>query len=42
MSDFKQIYAMQAEQYERLIAREEVDGSFLKALQAIHPLGYGR
>jgi ubiquinone/menaquinone biosynthesis C-methylase UbiE len=38
MTDFKQIYATQPEQYERLVAREDVDGNILKALQAIRPL----
>lgn len=38
MTDFKQIYAAQAEQYERLVAREDVDGNILKALLSIHPL----
>jgi ubiquinone/menaquinone biosynthesis C-methylase UbiE len=36
--EFKQIYEVQAEQYERLVAREDVAGNILKALQAIHPL----
>ncbi len=38
MTDFKQIYAAHAEQYERLVAREDVDGNILKVLQAIHSL----
>jgi len=38
MTDFKQVYATQAEQYERLVAREDVDGNILKALRAIRPL----
>lgn len=38
MTDFKQIYATQAEQYERLVAREDVEGNILKALQSIYPL----
>lgn len=38
MTDFKQIYAQQAEQYERLVAREDVEGNILKALQNIYPL----
>ncbi|HRQ37937.1 MAG TPA: class I SAM-dependent methyltransferase [Chloroflexota bacterium] len=38
MTDFKQIYAHQPAQYERLVAREDVDGNILKALQAIRPL----
>lgn len=38
MTDFKQIYAAQAGQYERLVAREDVDGNVLKAVQSIYPL----
>jgi ubiquinone/menaquinone biosynthesis C-methylase UbiE len=35
--DFKQIYARQAGQYERLVAREDAAGNILKALQAMRP-----
>ncbi|GIK57202.1 MAG: class I SAM-dependent methyltransferase [Chloroflexi bacterium] len=38
MTDFKEIYATQAERYERLVMREDVDSNLLKALQTIHPL----
>ncbi len=38
MTDFKEIYATQAEQYERLVAREDVEGNILKVLQSIYPL----
>lgn len=38
MTDFKEIYAAQAEQYERLVVREDVEGNILKALQSIYPL----
>lgn len=37
MTDFKTIYAEQAEQYGRLVAREDVDGHILPALDAIRP-----
>lgn len=35
MTDFKTIYATQAEQYERLVAREDAEGNILKAIEAI-------
>lgn len=37
MSDFKAIYAQQAELYEQLIVREDADGQLWPALQAIRP-----
>lgn len=37
MSDFKQIYATQAETYDRLIAREDYQGNILRALKEIRP-----
>ncbi len=40
MTDFKTIYATQADQYERLVAREDAAGNILKALAAIRPLPY--
>lgn len=38
MDRFKLIYGEQAEQYEQLVAREDVDGNILKAMQTIHSL----
>lgn len=37
MTDFKQIYQTQAEQYEYLVAHEDYEGNILRALQAIRP-----
>ncbi len=37
MSDFKKIYTTQAEQYDRLIAREDYQGNIISALQKIRP-----
>lgn len=37
MTDFKQIYATQAAQYERMVAREDYEGHILPALGAIRP-----
>jgi len=37
MIDFKQIYAAQAEAYERLVAHEDYQGNLLPALREIRP-----
>ena len=37
MTNFKHIYAHQAEDYERLVAREDYQGNILKALEEIRP-----
>lgn len=38
MTDFQHIYTHQAEQYDRLVAREDYQGQILAALQRIRPL----
>lgn len=38
MSDFKQIYQTQADEYEYLVAHEDYQGNLLQALAAIRPL----
>lgn len=38
MTDFQHIYAHQADQYDRLVAREDYQGQILAALQRIRPL----
>lgn len=37
MSDQRKIYKQEAEQYEKLVSREDCDGNILRALMEIHP-----